>query len=151
MTGRLSCAHNWCMTLPGVYVIRDHALEQTGRTLGNRRAMRQLRKPMAEHWGIDPKTGGRPGRSETHEQRARRFGAKVIEDGLNVATVVARDGMNCAYCGKVTVRATSWPLKPDAATLDHVIPLSRGGNHSRANAVLACWSCNSKKGVREKP
>ena len=31
-------------------------------------------------------------------------------------------------------------------TLDHVIPLSKGGPHSPANAMLACGSCNSRKG-----
>jgi 5-methylcytosine-specific restriction endonuclease McrA len=40
----------------------------------------------------------------------------------------------CVYCGEV---------KPD--TLDHVIPISRGGKHEYANLVPACRPCNSSK------
>jgi 5-methylcytosine-specific restriction endonuclease McrA len=45
---------------------------------------------------------------------------------------------HCAYCGK--------PF--DALTQDHVVPLSRGGNHTAANIVPACQSCNSRKNDR---
>lgn len=43
----------------------------------------------------------------------------------------------CAYCrqGK--------PL-----TQDHVIPLSKGGSHTKENVVPACRSCNGRKGNR---
>lgn len=42
----------------------------------------------------------------------------------------------CVYCMKRTGRLTK----------DHVIPLHRGGNHTEANLVPACRSCNSSKG-----
>lgn len=45
---------------------------------------------------------------------------------------------HCAYCG----------CKPDVLTQDHVIPVSRGGNHTASNIVPACQSCNSRKGAR---
>lgn len=41
----------------------------------------------------------------------------------------------CAYCG----------TKLDRPTMDHVIPLSRGGKHSKDNVVPACKHCNSSK------
>ena len=47
-------------------------------------------------------------------------------------------GRRCVYCG------TSLGL--DIATLDHVYPLSRGGNHAPGNLVAACQSCNQLKG-----
>lgn len=40
----------------------------------------------------------------------------------------------CFYCGAV-----------DAGTVDHVIPISRGGRQSIGNLVPACGSCNSSK------
>ena len=43
----------------------------------------------------------------------------------------------CAYCGAL-----------DNITIDHVMPLSRGGKHEPANLVAACYSCNSSKGAR---
>jgi 5-methylcytosine-specific restriction endonuclease McrA len=34
-------------------------------------------------------------------------------------------------------------------TLDHVIPISKGGGHTRDNVVMACRSCNSSKGSKD--
>jgi 5-methylcytosine-specific restriction endonuclease McrA len=40
----------------------------------------------------------------------------------------------CAYCGK--------KAKP---TMDHIVPIAKGGTHSIENIVPACQSCNSSK------
>lgn len=49
-----------------------------------------------------------------------------------------RDLGCCQYCQKkVTI---------GSATIDHVIPKSRGGTHTWDNLVIACTKCNSKKG-----
>lgn len=42
----------------------------------------------------------------------------------------------CAYCCKHT----------DRLTMDHIIPISKGGTHTKENIVPACKSCNSSKG-----
>jgi len=34
---------------------------------------------------------------------------------------------------------------PDELTLDHIVPVVRGGKSSRGNVVPACKECNSKK------
>ncbi len=47
--------------------------------------------------------------------------------------IFARDGWRCQYCGAT------------AENLDHVIPRSRGGEHTWENVVAACRRCNSKK------
>jgi 5-methylcytosine-specific restriction endonuclease McrA len=49
--------------------------------------------------------------------------------------IMLAEGKPCAYCGD-----------PGAATIDHVVPSSRGGDHRRKNLAAACWSCNSQKG-----
>lgn len=46
-------------------------------------------------------------------------------------------GSPCTYC-----RAT---LDADNVTLDHVTPLTKGGQHDSSNVVPACRSCNSSK------
>lgn len=44
---------------------------------------------------------------------------------------------NCIHCGTTK-----------NITMDHLIPVSRGGRHSIGNLVPMCRSCNSKKGKR---
>lgn len=47
-------------------------------------------------------------------------------------------GQRCVYC------ATH--LDQSTATLDHVVPLARGGAHDPGNLVVACGLCNRLKG-----
>jgi 5-methylcytosine-specific restriction endonuclease McrA len=49
-----------------------------------------------------------------------------------------RDLFTCQYCTKSFTRTQ--------LTLDHVIPLSRGGRTNWENIVAACGPCNSRKG-----
>ena len=51
-----------------------------------------------------------------------------------------RDLGTCQYCSKRVTLSN--------ATIDHVIPKSRGGDHTWENLVIACSKCNSKKGSR---
>lgn len=50
--------------------------------------------------------------------------------------VFGRDGHQCQYCGG------------PAESIDHVMPRSRGGEHSWENVVACCRSCNVRKGDR---
>lgn len=59
---------------------------------------------------------------------------------LSRRTVMARDQYTCQYCG-VTPGRTE-------LTLDHVLPRSRGGRTEWENVVVACRTCNQKKGNR---
>lgn len=43
----------------------------------------------------------------------------------------------CYYCGK--------KCKPEDLTMDHKIPLARGGRSEKINLVPACKDCNNKK------
>jgi 5-methylcytosine-specific restriction endonuclease McrA len=53
--------------------------------------------------------------------------------------------LECFYCGKGPLKRQS-DSNDDLATLDHVKPLSKGGErfHS-SNLVIACYRCNSRK------
>ena len=64
------------------------------------------------------------------------------------ATYIAdRDGWKCSLCGDKISRSQRHP-QPKALTMDHVIPLSKGGDDTRSN-VKACHSlCNTVKGNR---
>lgn len=55
---------------------------------------------------------------------------------LTRRALFARDGGRCVYCGR------------PAATIDHVVPRSRGGRHEWENVVSACHRCNHLKADR---
>ena len=50
-------------------------------------------------------------------------------------TVFRRDDYTCQYCGIRGVRLEC----------DHIIPVSRGGNHEPGNLTTACFTCNRSK------
>lgn len=43
----------------------------------------------------------------------------------------------CHYC--------ETPLRPADVTMDHIVPISRGGRSTKGNLVPACHSCNVEK------
>jgi 5-methylcytosine-specific restriction endonuclease McrA len=99
---------------------------------------------------------------KTAKPDLRMPGKRVAEQ------VFARDGWHCRFCGvRVVVPAARKVLEasvPDAlcwqgenkdlhaaflyisATLDHVVPHSRGGTNDMDNLVAACWPCNFGRG-----
>ena len=51
--------------------------------------------------------------------------------------ILKRDRGRCFYCGR-TLRPREW-------TLDHVVPVARGGSDLPSNLVACCHTCNSTK------
>jgi 5-methylcytosine-specific restriction endonuclease McrA len=74
---------------------------------------------------------------DKHNENARRRRARLRQ----AKTGLVRDkdlkrllSASCAYCGA-----------DDDITIDHVVPLARGGDHTIGNFLPACKSCNSRK------
>lgn len=57
---------------------------------------------------------------------------------LSRQNIFLRDKHICQYCHK--------GFSEKRLTVDHVIPLSKGGQHEWTNVVTACSHCNNKKG-----
>ena len=82
-----------------------------------------------------------------HRQKSKHY--KAIKRGNHSALIPGAELLNrwaefdhaCAYCGKPDHRA-------DELELEHVIPISRGGDHHLSNIVPACHRCNQSKGRR---
>jgi len=47
------------------------------------------------------------------------------------------DERTCYYCGMETA--------PEDLTMDHIVPVIRGGKSTKNNVVPACKECNNKK------
>lgn len=41
--------------------------------------------------------------------------------------------------------------RSNSVTLDHIVPISRGGTEHKANVRLACLKCNQSKGSNDPP
>ncbi len=52
--------------------------------------------------------------------------------------VINRDGFICSYC-----KAN---LTLDTLTMDHIVPESKRGTYNATNLIVACSSCNNKRG-----
>jgi 5-methylcytosine-specific restriction endonuclease McrA len=61
--------------------------------------------------------------------------------------IFERDNWICQICLAPIDRTAVFPA-PASVSLDHIIPIARGGKHSRANAQTACLGCNVSKGAR---
>lgn len=84
-------------------------------------------------------------REKDHRRRARLLNA-FVED-VNIDVLWERDSGACGICSDPVDRDLAWPGRM-VATIDHVVPLARGGEHSYANAQLAHMGCNARKGDR---
>jgi hypothetical protein len=77
---------------------------------------------------------------------ARFYGVEY--ERIERPVVFARDGWRCQICLKSTPKQKMGTNAQDAPTLDHRIPISKGGAHTYANAQCACRKCNSWKSDR---
>ena len=60
--------------------------------------------------------------------------------GMTKHRLFVRDRQVCAYCANRFAEAD--------LTVEHIVPVSRGGRHGWTNVVTACRSCNTRKGNR---
>ena len=77
--------------------------------------------------------------------KPERISRGAIKRKILVTSIADRDGWNCVYCGI--------ELDADTATLEHIVPIARGGFDGKPNLTLACEPCNKAvghKSAREK-
>lgn len=72
-------------------------------------------------------------------RRAEKRGVKVAFTVEDWEYLLEFHGHSCAYCGELT----------DQLTQDHVIPLCKGGSHTKENIVPSCKPCNGRKGSKD--
>jgi HNH endonuclease len=66
--------------------------------------------------------------------------ASLGEVPMGVEDLIERDGPSCVWCGRELWRRD--------LTVEHVVPRSRGGRTTSENTVVACRSCNRRRGSR---
>lgn len=83
----------------------------------------------------------------------RRIPKNQKVDNITLGKLFKRDNGKCYICGclcdynsiSISQKGNEYPgdLYP---TVEHIIPISKGGLHSWDNVRLACWKCNLAKG-----
>ena len=81
------------------------------------------------------------------ELKRRAAKANVFCEEIDTQEIFARDKWTCQLCGKKVLRRVKWP-HDFFPSIDHIIPLSKGGEHSRKNVQCAHLICNLKKSNR---
>jgi hypothetical protein len=85
------------------------------------------------------------------KSRAMLYGVRYTNVSRRV--VFERDGWRCQLCGHAVLRKAkrhrvTRRLHPRTASLDHIIPMVKGGDHVEQNCQCACLSCNVRKHAR---
>lgn len=83
------------------------------------------------------------------DRQAVRRAIKRGTDAEEIGTqeLMERDGWVCGLCRWVIPRSLTWP-DPQFGTIDHIIPLQRGGRHRWDNVQAAHLRCNMSKNDR---
>lgn len=79
------------------------------------------------------------GNRSSANRRARLAGARV--ESVRPSEIFDRDGYRCHLCGVEVLRRD--------ASLDHLVPIVRGGAHARWNVATAHRRCNQRRGTRQ--
>ena len=82
-------------------------------------------------------------------QRRRHSKKKmVVVEKFSDIEIFERDDWTCGICNNFVEKDMKYP-DPLCATIDHIVPISRGGGHTHNNVQLAHFVCNRKKGNKE--
>jgi 5-methylcytosine-specific restriction endonuclease McrA len=128
------------------------ALVQSERVFCSRRCMSiagSRAAHLAVHGAFTRRLDGASKRAVDRERCARRRArlAAAVVEVVEPDVVYERDGWRCHVCRGPVDRTLSGRHRL-GPTLDHLVPLALGGEHSYANTALAHRACNSSKGVR---
>jgi 5-methylcytosine-specific restriction endonuclease McrA len=128
---------------------RKWAAEHPERVEENHRAYRvanaEKRKAYNKKWRAEH-PGYFVARARERDARLRGTSNELIRR----LDVLERAGWKCALCGDAIPADATWPSH-EFGTVDHIVPVSRGGEHTWDNVQAAHWICNHRKGARSLP
>lgn len=86
-----------------------------------------------------------------NSKKDHRLDGKIIDDDITLERLMIRDNCTCALCGGL-IDTTDYIIKDGVfiagnmyPSIDHVLPIAKGGLHSWDNVQLAHRICNSIK------
>ena len=97
-----------------------------------------LRSPEGKAWRKAWKRAN-PNIVRSMKARRRAVDRGAEADRIDLMSLYARDEGCCGICGEA--------IEFDFASVDHIVPIARGGAHKWDNVQLAHLLCNQRKGV----
>lgn len=104
----------------------------------------------AKRLNLDPRDEYRGGH---WRRRARLYGCEEFDSSITLEEVIERDHGICQICGLYVDKTDieHGHIKRMYPTVDHIIPLSKGGTHTWDNVQLAHMMCNAGKCDKANP
>ena len=97
-----------------------------------------------KRWDTDPEYRAA---YRSRYNRRRRLKAEAVQEPYTDLFIAERDGWVCGLCEGEVDPEIQWPDSM-SVSIDHIVPLSRGGDDTPANVRLAHLGCNSARGAR---
>ena len=90
-----------------------------------------------------------PEKLRINGRKRRALKHKALHEPYTNSYIFERDGWICQICGQKINRRLKYP-SPRSGSIDHIIPLSKGGNDSPMNVQAAHLRCNVGKHATNK-
>lgn len=94
------------------------------------------KKLIAQWWADNPEKA----REYWSKRRAKRRAASGSHSAEEISNLLKKQNYKCAACNKGIKKKY---------TVDHIVPLSRGGSNFIENIQMLCRFCNTSKGVQD--
>jgi len=92
------------------------------------------------------RTNRRRGRGRSHRKRCRAVGS-VYDPKVTLIGLIQQQGPRCRICEKMT--RPDWNYTHNLyPSIDHIVPISKGGSHTMDNVQVAHRICNGKKSAK---
>jgi 5-methylcytosine-specific restriction endonuclease McrA len=148
---RVQCGSLECKRAFNADRIREYSRAYKARTghwphhayADSKRAYEKWRRQERAHWRkLYPELAA------TYDARRRALVEQAqTDETFAPIDVHKRDDWTCKICLRPIDPEIAWP-DPMSPSIDHVVPLSRGGAHALSNVQSAHLGCNSSKGDR---
>jgi 5-methylcytosine-specific restriction endonuclease McrA len=95
----------------------------------------------------DERAAGTRDMWQRKNRRRRTLKRGGVSERYTLVEIAERDGHRCRLCDRKVPMAQKHP-RPLSPTIDHIVPISLGGDDTRVNVQLAHRICNIRKSNR---
>jgi 5-methylcytosine-specific restriction endonuclease McrA len=121
----------------GMHLQRKQARRKAGTE--SRETSARLRERYLAWYAANPES------IKAYSQMRRARKCHVFAEHIKSVDIFERDRWTCQLCHCSTPASLIGTRSRCRPTLDHIVPLSKGGSHTYQNVQCACSACNNRK------